>query len=283
MPTFVCNGTSTGTGTIQTWTVPTTGPYRIRAVGGQGGDSKRDYSTFGGKGADIAGTFTLTAGQQLKILVGQKGINPSSFGNGARVGPGGGGSFVTLSDNTPLIVAGGGGGAYSADGAPGRLTNRGVTTGSTTQAGAAGLTTNGAGDSWVSGTAVAYAFVNGGKGGGPGSYSNYGGFGGGACTHGWDGTSWCGGGGYDGGDSGTQSGNQGGGSYNSGTSQANTVYTGTGDGFVEITLLNAAPGQPTVAVTEGMIWVYDPAVTWTHVDSDGDPQAKYQLRWRAVI
>lgn len=56
---------------IQSWTVPTTGTYRITAVGGRGaaGDEGRE----GGRGAELSGDFTLTAGATLRIAVGQQG------------------------------------------------------------------------------------------------------------------------------------------------------------------------------------------------------------------
>ena len=60
------DGAVTVTAGIQYWTVPTTGSYTIEAFGGQG------YGSFGGRGAHISGEFMLTAGTQLKILVGQR-------------------------------------------------------------------------------------------------------------------------------------------------------------------------------------------------------------------
>ncbi|NBY39818.1 MAG: hypothetical protein EBQ66_02655, partial [Flavobacteriia bacterium] len=93
-------GLVTSSSGIQLWTVPTSGTYRIEAFGAQGGGA----NNFG-RGAQMRGDFTLTAGQQLKILVGQSGGVSQS-------GSGGGGSFVTTSANVPLIVAGGGGGQY---------------------------------------------------------------------------------------------------------------------------------------------------------------------------
>ncbi|MFA4834123.1 MAG: hypothetical protein WC619_04750, partial [Patescibacteria group bacterium] len=96
------NPTSTGrTGTIQTWTVPETGTYTIEADGAQGGGID---PYIGGLGAKMVGTFSLNAGDQIKILVGQAGSTYTG---------GGGGTFVTRDDNTPLIIAGGGGGASS--------------------------------------------------------------------------------------------------------------------------------------------------------------------------
>jgi len=104
------------TGSIQTVTVATTGTYDITAYGAQGGAG---FHTSGGYGAEIEGTFTLTAGERLEIVVGGHGISASSAGGG---GGGGGGSFVLASTNGGasydlLIAAGGGGGGLATNGA----------------------------------------------------------------------------------------------------------------------------------------------------------------------
>ena len=91
------NGSVTVVSGIQQFTVPVTGPYRIAAYGAQGGGAQ------GGKGAMIQGDITLTAGQVLKILVGQQGLTTFP------VTSGGGGAFVAVGSNTALVVAGGGG------------------------------------------------------------------------------------------------------------------------------------------------------------------------------
>jgi hypothetical protein len=91
-------------GGIQSWTVPATGIYRITATGAQGASG--DPGFVGGRGARVVGEFNLSAGQVLKLAVGQAGT-----GQGLQVnGGGGGGSFVVSSANVPLLVAGGGGG-----------------------------------------------------------------------------------------------------------------------------------------------------------------------------
>ena len=92
---------------IQQWTVPYTGEYRIEAIGGAGGyDSHPNSTKYRGRGARMIGTFSLSKGEVIQILVGQEGgINkhyPSSGGAG--------GTFVVRGGNTPLIIAGGGGG-----------------------------------------------------------------------------------------------------------------------------------------------------------------------------
>ena len=54
----------------------------------------------------MIGTFRLSKGETIQILVGQEGgINRYEQSNG-----GGGGTFVVRASNTPLIMAGGGGG-----------------------------------------------------------------------------------------------------------------------------------------------------------------------------
>ena len=54
----------------------------------------------------MKGTFRLSKGETIQILVGQEGgVNPQSQSSG-----GGGGTFVVSGSNTPLIIAGGGGG-----------------------------------------------------------------------------------------------------------------------------------------------------------------------------
>ena len=94
---------------IQQWTVPYTGQYRTEAVGAAGGYDTLNTFQHRGRGARIVGTFNLSQGEIIQILVGQEGgirHNNSSSGGGG----GGGGTFVVGGSNTPLIVAGGGGG-----------------------------------------------------------------------------------------------------------------------------------------------------------------------------
>jgi hypothetical protein len=94
----------TYTGSLVTFTVPTIGFYQILAFGAQGGNLNfAGVVGPGGRGAEIAGDFSLTAGEILEIAVG--GYGGRAGGNG-----GGGGSFVVGPGNTPLVIAGGGGG-----------------------------------------------------------------------------------------------------------------------------------------------------------------------------
>jgi hypothetical protein len=94
----------TYTGSLVTFTVPTTDSYQILAFGAQGGNIAL-AGTGGGLGAEIGGDFSLAAGEVLQIAVGGAGMP------GAGAGGGGGGSFVVGPGNTPLVIAGGGGGS----------------------------------------------------------------------------------------------------------------------------------------------------------------------------
>ena len=103
---------------IQRWTVPYTGGYRIEAVGAAGGyNAFYKSARYRGRGARMVGTFKLSQGEIIQILVGQEGgirhNNLSSSVDGFPVavgGGGGGGTYVVRGGNTSLIVAGGGGG-----------------------------------------------------------------------------------------------------------------------------------------------------------------------------
>ena len=89
---------------MQTWVVPATGSYIIAAAGAEG-----NHSSFGGgDGAYVSGTFALTSGEVIHIVVGQMGGTEN--GHTSSSGGGGGGGFVYKSDLTLLLAAGGGGG-----------------------------------------------------------------------------------------------------------------------------------------------------------------------------
>jgi len=239
---------------IQLWTVPSSGTYRIEAWGAQGGGNN------GGLGARMRGDFSLTEGQVLRILVGQRGTNGNSSDQNSQGG--GGGTFVVASPYDTLasamVVAGGGGGSqgtYSGNrnapttqaGLAGAGVNGGAGGGSNgtgggstvRSSGGGGFTGNGASPGGSTGGA---SFVNGGVGG-DGSPGGFGGFGGGGGTRqtGWRGSG--GGGGYSGGGSGYQRSNTtnhsggGGGSINNGTNQSNSSGVRTGHGQVVITKL----------------------------------------------
>jgi hypothetical protein len=274
------SGSVTVTGGIQSFTIPVTGPYRITAIGAQGG-----YN--GGYGAMISGDFTLTAGTVLKILVGQAGTQGN---NGSyTAGGGGGGSYVTSASNVPYVVAGGGGGngdgyggmplSCCLSGMQGTVSTSGSNppTGGTSGGGSGGnggtcfssLNAGGGAGIYGNGTqcqagGAAMSFTNGGAGGGPGGgggTTGEGGFGGGGGGYNSGvGNRGGGGGGYSGGGGGyAPNGSEpnaaggGGGSFNGGANQTNTVATSGGSGKVIIELLcfislTASTPNPTLPI-----------------------------------
>ena len=108
---LVCNAASFAqsttfiyTSSIQTYTVPAGVAYMaITAKGAQGGGNTV-VSSAGGHGAIMSGTFGVTPGQVLAILVGGQGMTATYIGGG------GGGSFVLDNATHVLLVAAGGGG-----------------------------------------------------------------------------------------------------------------------------------------------------------------------------
>jgi hypothetical protein len=227
-----------------TFTVPTTDQYQILAFGAQGGPGGGQVGP-GGLGAEIGGTFSLTAGEALTITVGGMG----GFSGG------GGGSFVVGPGNTPLVIAGGGGGGGFVVFGPGP------------QRGGSGLTgTGGNGNGGPGGVSGAGGgggvFSNGGDGlldnqagnpipgtggeGYPGLLGGIpgGGFGGGGAGGGG------GGGGYSGGAGGgavapdEQNPGGGGGSFDAGTDQILMAGFQTGNGEVILTELVPSVPEP---------------------------------------
>lgn len=282
MPIF--NATSTGrTGTIQTWAVPETGKYRIIAHGAPGGQGD---GLPGGRGAMIQGDFNLTIGEIIYILVGQSG--GSRIGSGNAAGGGGGGSFVmrgTGTSNPLIIAAGGSGGSWASHQHPGVDGGTSWVVGDTLggsghsrSGGGGGLTGNG------NGSYIGYSYSTGGAGGTSawGGDAGAGGFGGGGGTQ-FEGG---GGGGYRGGSGPASNAYSTTGiaatSFNAGQNQFNS--TGAAVGRVEIFRANNLPLAPiNIQVTNAPVPGGDPAnVQWTHNDPDGDPQSKYQLRWRKL-
>jgi hypothetical protein len=88
---------------VQFWRVPKNGTYTVRVAGARSGPS-----THGGLGRDLTSTFSLIAGEWLKIVCGQQGTGNSGVYSG-----GGGASFVAVSRGgawVPLLVSGGGAG-----------------------------------------------------------------------------------------------------------------------------------------------------------------------------
>jgi hypothetical protein len=259
-------------GGIQTWTVPATGTYRITATGAQGASAQAGQ--VGGRGARIVGEVSLTAGQTLKLAVGQQGSGQSSDSNGG----GGGGSFVVSSADVPLLIAGGGGGTRTSaeqDGCDASITQFAGTGSGDSATSSCSLKASDAGqggivssDSWGSAGAGfnsdgatdrgthggGYAWLNGMLGGASDydcSFAAVGGFGGGGDGRGCDGGG--GGGGYSGGDGGYIAG--GGGSYNTGSNPSATAGVGTGDGSIVIETLLLPTGAPTLSAF-GMILLF---------------------------
>ena len=269
-------GVAVNTQGIQEWTVPVTGTYRITAQGAGGGANYYTQRVRGGYGAKMTGDFALTAGQVLKIAVGQRGpdggeddYNTGSYPQTAG-GSGGGGSFVTLSDNSPLIIAGGGGGATTRISYAGQIGGDGLTSGpGGSGTGPCGGTGGSNGSGGIGSCNTGY---QGGSGGGGllgsggntvGNIQSYGavstggtaftggatgGIGGtgaavGNCRDGGFGAGGCGGydggggGGYSGGGGGGDDGSGGGGSYNTGSNPSNTAGYNSGNGEVSIILL----------------------------------------------
>ncbi len=127
------------TGTVQTFTAPQAGKYRIECWGAQGGTppNRTGYTSVpqpqGGKGAYATGVVTLAKDATLSIYVGQQGQTSTTSdvasaggwnggGNGGKPGEGtynsgGGGATDVRQGGTALtnriIVAGAGGGAVS--------------------------------------------------------------------------------------------------------------------------------------------------------------------------
>ena len=266
-------------GGIQKWTVPISGPYTITAHGGEGGTGFHYNTTSpgaaGGKGAIITGTFNLTNGDILWIVVGQKG---HTFGDGSgsgsttythRPGAGGGGTYVVKAspenavNSDILVIAGGGGGGRGRTsgigqqpGGDGLTTETGTYTGSAGQGGVpnggwyygftgAGFEGNGRpglnipDSSWASkyfDEFIPQSYKNGSRGGKVETWAiAQGGFGGGGGAGLVPGA----GGGYSGGNttgSWSTSGNAyGGGSFNSGTNKSATTGQ-AGDGHGKVVI-----------------------------------------------
>jgi tripartite motif-containing protein 56 len=182
-------------GGIQYWTVPQSANYTFVLGGSQGGFPYTGESP--GYGALISGTIYLQRDTILKILVGQSPIQATVNTN--QGGAGGGGTFVTLSDNTPLFVAGGGAGNPRSTTAISKL--HGISTsGDPYYVSTGRYDAHGGGGSFYAqnNTSAIWgkSFVNGGEGG---TSSTDGGFGGGGGSY-YPNSFGSGGGGYSGGD-----------------------------------------------------------------------------------
>ena len=251
----------TYTGSLVTFTVPTTDTYQILAFGAQGGNITRT-GTGGGLGAEIGGDFILAAGEVLQIAVGGAGMSDVGAGGG------GGGSFVVGPGNTPLVIAGGGGGAgvisfgqplpgtvpgggglTGPNGGPpfgGTGGNGGGAAASAPGGGGGGGFFSAGGNSSAAGGGGAFPSLAGGFGSPSGGFGGGGGASGDFSAGGGGG----GGGGYSGGGGatgGAQGGNNpggGGGSFDAGVDQILMADFRMGNGEVVITELAAAMPEP---------------------------------------
>lgn len=244
---------------IQIWKIPLSGSYVIEAWGASGAQGKESEGVSavtrpGGNGAYMKGTFNLTRGTLLKILVGQAG-SQGTVGMPPLSGGGGGGTFITSSSSAALIVAGGGGGGgakpgNNQEGDPGQISEEGSQSGGSNGTGGTILRNESPSDSFEGGAGGGLigdgesavlakggkSFVNGGEGGDSLNESK-GGFGGGGGGLQFPGA----GGGYSGGGVLEKGGKLiagGGGSFNSGRSPVKKEGVKEGDGKVIVTLVN---------------------------------------------
>lgn len=298
---------------IQEWVVPTTGPYRIDVRGAEGGRDIYTSGNQGGKGARMVGEFNLTAGQTIKIVVGQKGGDTRFTSIDNAGAGGGGGSFVWRNSGTQiLIAAGGGGGASSNTGIYSGIHGNTGVNGSDAQgiSNTGGLNGQGArrntsGSSYWAGGGCGW--LSDGTGGNnptnynylPGSRGAYGGrsprnaalggtrwndgndeggdggFGGGG-GGGSDNMGAGGGGGYSGGGGargGTYGDGGGGGSYNAGSNKSNSAAWNSGHGRVIITQLFGVD----VTQTDSILCFGDSTASLTAQVSGGNPP--YRFIW----
>jgi hypothetical protein len=103
------NGSNGAPAGIQRFVVPYTATYVLTAAGAAGGSGS--YS--GGNGVIVSNTVSLTAGDILFIVAGQKGQNSSyqgGGGGGTYICRYNGGAFTSTGSYVILLIAGGGGG-----------------------------------------------------------------------------------------------------------------------------------------------------------------------------
>ncbi|MFB9278853.1 glycine rich domain-containing protein [Cohnella cellulosilytica] len=109
------------TGSVQTFTAPSTGTYTLEVWGAQGGNSTYDSRVQGGLGGYAKGDINLTAGETISIYVGgQSGWNGGGAGYG-QSSPGGGGTDIRRGGTvlTDRVIVGGGGGGTEYQASPG--------------------------------------------------------------------------------------------------------------------------------------------------------------------
>lgn len=255
------------TGAYQSYIVPSgvTG-IKIECWGAAGGNGNLSSSP-GGFGAFVSGEFQVQPGEELIIIVGEKGEDGNDDLDG---GGGGGGSFVIQKKgmNPMIIAAGGGGGSYQEDcpGEGGRIIEKAGNGGYPAPTvgeggygdnekgggcgcGGGGWNSDGLSNRWCTG-----GIMKGGTGGTSQHVVGVGGFGGGGGTYHGGG----GGGGYSGGNGGIYTvGGGGGGSFNKGNKPEGKPNIQKGDGKIIITILcnplevkipttNINPGQSVV-------------------------------------
>jgi hypothetical protein len=249
----VLDGEITVSAGIQAWSIPTTAVYTIEALGAEGGyndDGCGDHVLDHAYGARIQGSFQLTQGDTLYVVVGTQPTRGG--GNGCNGGMGGGGGTFVFTEGGLLLAAGGGGGSgldnqstlQTQSGKPGTSSEAGTASWggyspstSPMSGGIAGG--NGSGEHYSGGLGWVHMFdgiVGGDFSGRSGyNYGNVGGFGGG----GGDKDHYAGGGGgYSGGGGAPSSygygGGGGGGSYNSADDPVNEENYNSGHGEVNI-------------------------------------------------
>ena len=237
-------------------TVGATGTYDLDAFGAQGGNSAGS-SAKGGYGAEEGGSFTLTEGEKLEIIVGGQGGQGEQGGDETDGGGGGGGTFVLANTGAGgayqlILAAGGGGGGYrnyngggGTVGSPGN--GSGGDGGVSLYGGGGGSGVNSDGGNGFRG-ASGGSNATGGYAGGSGSRGGNGGFGGGGGGGYYGGG---GGGGYTGGRGSAPAAAGGGTSFDAGTAiAAQTVGSfDSGDGELIITRIVACYRRGTLIRT----------------------------------
>lgn len=244
------------TGSVQTFTVGTSGNYFVSVAGGQGGDV---YTQPGGRGAQLNTSITLNSGDVVDVYVAGQG----QAGQVLVLGGGGGGSFLAINGNVVIAIGGGGGATLPGPGmdAPTELGDGSGADGG----GADTYGTGGQGGSGGEAGQYMFAAENGGGGGGldgdggspqispdEGGKAFVNGLAGGSSYR----PSLGGNGGYGGGGGSGANGSGGGGGYSGGGG-------GSGDP-------DANSGQGTPGGAGGNYWLYAVEVAYTMGQHDGD-------------
>ena len=174
------------TNDMQTFTVPPgVTSITITAVGGGGGGDTGNgwcgsYAAPGGNGASMTGSFVVSVGSVLNVIVGGGGYTYSQGGEPCTLGGGRAGDRSCLMHHSLLIAAGGGGGGGGGVGVEGSFNCTGAVGGDATSTGTAGggRTDGGAGGAagggGSGGSGDQYGGIGGGGGGGTGSAGTHG-------------------------------------------------------------------------------------------------------------